>query len=62
MGSKKKLSNKSDKSYTPKETPKAIDWDSLPENVEIVVKGGKVYTTTKATAKLIVTANKATLK
>jgi hypothetical protein len=66
MGDKKKTSNKE---FKPKETikPKAIDWDSMDEMVEIIgVAGslvvGKEYTVTKATAQLIVNAKTAKLK
>ena len=60
MGDKKKTSNKEFK-------PKAINWESLDDNVIIIGLGGKLekdkeYTVTKATAKLIVNAKTAKLK
>jgi hypothetical protein len=66
MGDKKKTSNKE---FKPKESnkPKAINWESLEDNVIIIGLGGKLekdkeYTVTKATAKLIVNAKTAKLK
>ena len=66
MGDKKKTSNKEFKPKEPSK-PKVINWESLEDNVIIIGLGGKLekgkeYPVTKATAKLIVNAKKATLK
>lgn len=70
MAEKKTLANKGEKKPTTKKAPakKSIDWDSLPEMVVIVGKGGKhlekgkEYNITKETAKVLVEKGVADLK
>jgi hypothetical protein len=59
---KKRTSNKEEKPTEAKRpTPKAIDWDSMPEMV-VVVFNGKEVETRKENAKALVSAKRATLK
>lgn len=62
MGSKKKLNNKSDKGFTPKEAPKSIDWSKQPEKDVVIVLKGKEVKCGKPSAIILVEAGKAKLK
>jgi len=70
MAEKKTLANKAEKKPVAKKATakKTIDWDSMPEMVVIVGKGGKhlekgrEYNVTKETAKVLVEKGVADLK
>jgi hypothetical protein len=67
MAYKKKPQNKTEKKVVAEKAP-SIDWDSLPATVEVIafkhkhLEEGKVYSITKAQAKILVEVKAVKLK
>lgn len=64
MAEKKKPANKAAKAKPAAKKPeaKSIDWDSMPEEVQVILANGKESKAYRGTAKLLVESGKAKLK